>query len=125
MNKDGTLEELLGALFQKKNWEKLKSKLSARTKIYICSFLEQAAKKMEKFLEQKEKPERVSGLISYVLEFCNCLEGGGIYQESFFHTITESQVLRTLMLEVRNEEYLAMCRQAFALEEKCACESNL
>lgn len=118
MNRDGTLEQLLEALYEKKRWGELEKKLKNKQVSYLWNLLEQAGKNLEKSLEQKEKAEKVSKKISRVLEFCNVLGGKDSYKEHFFQVVTESKALRKLMLEVRNEEYLAMCRQAFALEDK-------
>lgn len=117
MNKDGTLEQQLEDIFCEERWEILLKKWENKSVAHLWNLLTQLGKILEKYLE-KEKAPSISKKISLVLRFLGGMQKGDSYQERFFRIVTESDQLRGVMLKVRNEEYLSMCRSAFALKEK-------
>ena len=122
MNKDGTLENLLEALFQEEEQERVLEQLARKQVNYVWNLTEQVGKVLEQSVRKKEKAVKVSEKISKVLQFFERFPNGAIHREHFFQIVTESKVLRHVMMKVRNEDYLSMCRQSFALnsQEKLA-----
>jgi len=118
LNKDGRMEDILTELFSKELTEHAVQRLSQKSMDYIWNLTEQVVKVLEQSVGKKEKPGMVSDKISGVFRVFHLLSNGEMHKEHFYQMITESGVLCGVMLKVRNEAYLSMCRKSFALEEK-------
>lgn len=118
MNKDGTMETLLEELFTPQLKENAVGRLRNKSVNYVWNLTEQVIKVLEGAVGKKEKAASVSEKISLVFQAFGLLANGQVHKEHFFQQVTESGKLRAVMQKVRNEEYLSMCRQSFALEPK-------
>ena len=118
LNKDGRMEDILNEMFSKELQDNAVQRLSQKSVDYIWNLTEQVVKVLEQAVGKKEKPGVTSDKISAVFRVFQLLSNGEMHKEHFYQMITESGVLCGVMLKVRNDAYLSMCRKSFALEEK-------
>lgn len=115
MNRDGSMDQMLMDVMDEEKWDKVRKTLENKKMGYLCNFVAQAGKKIEELYSATKDEEEASRQIGCGLRFFETMENGDVYKEQLFQQITVSDILQKVLLAVRNEVYLEMCRKAFAL----------
>ncbi len=116
MNRDGAMDRMISEVLTGEKQDRVRQELKGKKMAYLCNFVAQLGKKIEElFLNERNETES-SRRISNALRFFDRPEYEGNYQEQLFRQITDSEALQEVLLSVRNEDYLSMCRKLYALD---------
>ncbi len=115
MNRDGSMDKLILDVLKGRNRDKIRQELKGKKMAYLCNFVAQTGKKIEELFLNDRNELDTSRYISNALSFFDTPEYEGSYKEQMFRQITDSEVLQNVLLSVKVEEYLLMCRKMYAL----------
>lgn len=115
MNRDGSMDRMILDVLNEKKQDKVRRELRGKKMEYMCNFVAQVGRKIEELFLNGRNMEEVSGYITGALRFFDEPEYETNYKEQLFRQITDSEALLEVLLSVRNEDYLSMCRKLYAL----------
>ena len=115
MNLDGSMDRMIMDVLNEKKQDKVRRELRGKKMEYMCNFVAQVGRKIEELFLNGRNMEEVSGYITGALRFFDEPEYENNYKEQLFRQITDSEALLEVLLSVRIEDYLSMCRKLYAL----------
>ena len=116
MNKDGSMDRMILDVLNEKKHDRVRQELKGKKMEYLCNFVAQIGRKIEELFLNGRNKEEASGYITGALRFFGESEYDATYKEQLFRQITDSEALQEVLLSIRIEDYLSMCRKLFALD---------
>lgn len=118
MNRDGAMDRMISDVLNEKGQNRVRQELKGKKMAYLCNFVAQLEKKIEELFLNGRNEEETSGRITNALRFFDEPDYEVTYKEQLFRQITDSEVLQEVLISVRNEDYLSMCRRLYGLDER-------